>query len=56
MGFALAVMVLAGLLAAYLLAPGIEDQGSVGEALGRLRASIDGARLWLQDSLSGMLR
>ncbi len=56
MGFALAIMVLAGLLAAYLLAPGIEDQGGVGETLGRLRAGIDGARLWLQDSLSGMMR
>lgn len=54
MGFAL--MLAAGLMALYLLAPMMEGQGAFGEGLMDLRADLDGARMWLQDRADALIR
>ncbi|VDS07129.1 hypothetical protein PARHAE_00301 [Paracoccus haematequi] len=56
MGFGLAVMLAGGVVALYLLAPRLADQGGLGDGLMQLRASLDGARLWLQDRAATLVR
>ena len=56
LGFALAVLVAAGVLAFYLLTPAMAERGVMGETLASLRLHLDGTRLWLQDSLSRLAR
>nr|WP_295046242.1 zinc-ribbon domain-containing protein [uncultured Paracoccus sp.] len=56
MGFGLAVMLAAGVVAVYLLAPRLADQGGLGNGMMQLRAGLDGARLWLQDRAATLVR
>ncbi|WEF23819.1 zinc-ribbon domain-containing protein [Paracoccus sp. S3-43] len=56
MGFGLAAMLAGAVVALYLLAPRLADQGGLGDGLMQLRASLDGARLWLQDRAATLVR
>ena len=55
-GFGLAVLLAAGVVALYLLAPALADRGAWGDGLMQFRADLDGARLWLQDRADGLIR
>lgn len=55
-GFGLALMLAVGLVALYLLAPRLADQGAFGQGLMDLRAHLDQARLWLQDRANALIR
>lgn len=55
MGFGLALILVTGLMALYLLAPRLADQGTLGAVLTNLRDILDEARLWLQDSLGNLV-
>jgi predicted Zn finger-like uncharacterized protein len=55
-GFGLAVMLAAGVVALYLLAPMLADRGAWGDGLMQFRADLDGARFWLQDRAGGLIR
>lgn len=54
-GLGLAAMVAAVCVALYLLAPGMADDGSFGAAMGDYRQMVDEARLWLRDTLRGLI-
>ncbi|WP_372799805.1 zinc-ribbon domain-containing protein [Paracoccus seriniphilus] len=53
MGFGLAAMIAFGGLALYLLAPGLADAGSLGEALMGFRDWVDQGRQWLHVTVRG---
>ena len=55
-GFGLAVMLAAGVVALYLLAPTLAGRGAWGDGLMQFRADLDGARFWLQDRAGGLIR
>jgi hypothetical protein len=52
----LALMLTGGVVALYLLAPMLAGRGPLGEGLMDLRASLDQARLWLQDRAASLIR
>ncbi|MCF3973011.1 zinc-ribbon domain-containing protein [Paracoccus salsus] len=54
MGFGLAAMIAAVGLTLYLLAPGMSDEGTVGEALAGFRQMVDRGRIWLQAGVSSL--
>ena len=53
-GFSLAAMIAAAIVALYVMAPGMADSGPFGAFLMQMREGADQARLWLQNLAAGV--